>query len=96
VVPKLSSTATQFLERQSIATNIALLDKKKSSSKKKKIFVFIIEYNSTKTRFIMRRVICALVSGIIYWGRYGVYYVPYFLPSSNFVLFFHFPISCDF
>jgi hypothetical protein len=27
---------------------------------------------------------------------YGVYYVPYFLPFSNFVLFFHFPISYDF
>jgi hypothetical protein len=46
VLPKLFSTATQFLERQSIATRIALLDKKKSSSKKK-IFLFIIEYNST-------------------------------------------------
>jgi hypothetical protein len=27
---------------------------------------------------------------------YGVYYVPYFLPFSNFVLFFHFLISYDF
>jgi hypothetical protein len=27
---------------------------------------------------------------------YGVSYVPYFLPFSNFVLFFHFPISYDF
>jgi hypothetical protein len=27
---------------------------------------------------------------------YGVYYVPYFLPRSNFVLFFYFPISYDF
>jgi hypothetical protein len=34
VLPKLFSTATQFLERQSIATHIALLDQKKSSSKK--------------------------------------------------------------
>jgi hypothetical protein len=29
-------------------------------------------------------------------GRYGVYYVPHFLHFSNFVLFFHFPISYDF
>jgi hypothetical protein len=67
VLPKLFSTVTQFLERQSIATHIALLDKKKSSSKKKKIFLFIIEYNFTKkTRYISRdeaRVIDALVSG---------------------------------
>jgi hypothetical protein len=28
----------------------------------------------------------------VYWGRGdAVYYVPYFLPFSNFVLFFHFP-----
>jgi hypothetical protein len=35
---------------------------------------------------------------IIYWrrGRYAVYYVPYFLVFSNFVLFFHFPISYNF
>jgi hypothetical protein len=47
VLPKLFSTATQFLKRQSIATHIALTDKK-SSSKKKKVFLFIIEYNFTK------------------------------------------------
>jgi hypothetical protein len=40
---------------------------------------------------------------VIYGGRgetrsiiYGVYYVPYFLPFSNFVLVFHFPISYNF
>jgi hypothetical protein len=35
---------------------------------------------------------------IIYWGkgRYGVYYLPYFLPFSKNDLFFHFPISYDF
>jgi hypothetical protein len=38
VLPKLFSTATQFLERQSIATHIALLDKKSSSKNKKNIF----------------------------------------------------------
>jgi hypothetical protein len=47
VLPKLFSTSTQFLERQSIATHVALPDQK-SSSKKKKIFVSIIEYNFTK------------------------------------------------
>jgi hypothetical protein len=67
VLPKLFSTATQFLERQSIASHIALLDKK-SSSKKKKIFSFIIEYNFTKekTRSISHNEACvigALVSG---------------------------------
>jgi hypothetical protein len=49
VLAKVFSTATQFLEQQSIATHIAFLDKK-STSKKKKIFLFIIEYNFTKTR----------------------------------------------
>jgi hypothetical protein len=33
-LPKLFSTATQFLERQSIATHIALLDKNKVVLKK--------------------------------------------------------------
>jgi hypothetical protein len=65
VLSELFSAATQFLERRSIATHIALLDKKKVILKRKNIM-------------------------------YGVYYVPYFLPFSNFVLFFHFPISYDF
>jgi hypothetical protein len=39
VLLKLLSNATQFLERQSIATHIPLLDKK-SSSKKKNIFIY--------------------------------------------------------
>jgi hypothetical protein len=47
MLPKHFSTATQFLERQSIATHMALLNKNKSSSKKKKK-LFIIEYNFTK------------------------------------------------
>jgi hypothetical protein len=47
VLPKFFSTVTQFLERQSIATHIALLDKEKSDFKKEK----------------MRCVIGALVSG---------------------------------
>jgi hypothetical protein len=47
LLPKIFSTATQFLERQSVATHIALLDKKNSSEK---IFLFIIEYNFTKIR----------------------------------------------
>jgi hypothetical protein len=41
LLPKLSRTTTQFLERQSVATHIALLDKK-SSSKKKKIIYYRI------------------------------------------------------
>jgi hypothetical protein len=42
-------SAIQFLERQSIATHTALLDKKSArSSKKKKIFLFITEYSFTK------------------------------------------------
>jgi hypothetical protein len=34
----------------------------------------------------------------LYWGRgrYGVYYVPYFLPFCNFVLFFTFPFLMSF
>jgi hypothetical protein len=35
MLPKLFSTATQFLERQSVSTHIALLDKKSSSKKEK-------------------------------------------------------------
>jgi hypothetical protein len=38
VLPKPFSTATQFLERQSIATHTALLDKKGSFKKKKSIY----------------------------------------------------------
>jgi hypothetical protein len=41
VFPKLFSTTTKFLERQSIVTHVALLAKKQSSSKKKKtIFIY--------------------------------------------------------
>jgi hypothetical protein len=47
VLPKRFSTATQFLERQFIATHIALMDKRRSSKKKK------IIYN-------IRRILCAL------------------------------------
>jgi hypothetical protein len=43
VLPNLFSTATQLLERQSVATHIALLDKKVVLKK-----LFIIEYNFTK------------------------------------------------
>jgi hypothetical protein len=46
MLPKLFSTATQFLERQSIATHIDLLDKKSSSKNEK--------YN-------IRRILCALI-----------------------------------
>jgi hypothetical protein len=50
MLPKLFSTETQFLERQSIASHIALLDKQKVVIKTKKyIFLFIIEYSFTKT-----------------------------------------------
>jgi hypothetical protein len=34
--------------------------------------------------------------GVIRRIIYGVYYMPYFLPFSNFVLFFHFSIPYDF
>jgi hypothetical protein len=44
VLPKRFSTATQFL-KQSIATKINLLDKRKSSYKRKNICLFINEYN---------------------------------------------------
>jgi hypothetical protein len=40
VLPKLFSTATQFLDRQSIATHIALLDKKVVLKRKKNIFIY--------------------------------------------------------
>jgi hypothetical protein len=67
VLPKLLGTATQFLERQSIATHIALPDKKKVVLNRKKIFLFIIENNFTKrTPSISHNEACvigALVSG---------------------------------
>jgi hypothetical protein len=65
VLPKLFSTATQFLERQSIATHMALLDKK-SSSKKKKYFYLLLNIVLQKTRSISHNEACvlgALVSG---------------------------------
>jgi type IV secretory pathway component VirB8 len=61
VLPKLFSTATQFLEQKSIATHITLLDKKKYLKK----YIFIIEYNFTKSS-ISHNEACvsgALVSG---------------------------------
>jgi hypothetical protein len=39
---------------------------------------------------------CCLLTHSVHVTIYIVYYVPYFLPFSNFVLFFHFPISYDF
>jgi hypothetical protein len=42
VLPKHFSTATQFLERQSIATHIALLDKKKLVLKRKYYFYLLL------------------------------------------------------
>jgi hypothetical protein len=65
VLPKRFSTATQFLERQSIATHIALLDKK-SVFLKRKFLKYIIEYNFTKSPSISHNEACvigALVSG---------------------------------
>jgi hypothetical protein len=59
VLPKRFSTTTQFLERQSIATHIALLDKKKSSSKTKKniFYIFLnIILQKNSMFLIMRRV----------------------------------------
>jgi hypothetical protein len=52
VLPKPFSTATQFLERQSVATHIALLGKKKSNSKKKKYFYLLLN-------IILRRILRA-------------------------------------
>jgi hypothetical protein len=73
MLPKLFSTATQFLERRSIATHIALLDKKKVVLKRKKYFYLLLNIILQKRKLnlflIMRRVFGALVSGIIYWGR---------------------------
>jgi hypothetical protein len=66
VLPKLFSTATQFLERQSIATRIALLDKKKVVLKrKKKIFVFTIEYNFTKKNRCISHNEACVVGGLV-------------------------------
>jgi hypothetical protein len=62
VLPELFSTATQFLERQSIATHIALLAKK-SSSKKKKYLLLNITLQKNSISHNEACVIGALVSG---------------------------------
>jgi hypothetical protein len=65
VPPKHFSTATQFLERQSIATHIALLDKKSSSKKKKNVYLLlnIILQKNRSIPYNEACVIGALVSG---------------------------------
>jgi hypothetical protein len=66
VLHKRFSTATQFLERQSIATHIALLGKKKVVLKNKTKYFYVIEYNFTKNLSISHNEACvigALVSG---------------------------------
>jgi hypothetical protein len=65
MLPKLFTTATQFLERQSVATHIALLDKKKVVLKRKKKLLLNIVLQK-KTRSISHNEACvtgALVSG---------------------------------
>jgi hypothetical protein len=88
VLPKLFSTATQFLEQPSIATKKVVL-------KRKKYFYLLLNIiKKTRSYLVMRRVrlvplfpvsIFAVVVvesriRIIYWGRYAIYYVPYSLP----------------
>jgi hypothetical protein len=66
VLSKLVSTATKFLERQSIATHIALLDKKENSFKKKTICYLLLNIILQKTRSVSYNDACvigALVSG---------------------------------
>jgi hypothetical protein len=64
-LPKRFSTATQLLERQSIATHVALLDRKKVVLKRKKMYL-LFNIILQKTRFISHNEACvigALVSG---------------------------------
>jgi hypothetical protein len=96
VLPKLFSTATQFLERQPIATHIVLLDKKSSS---KKNFLFSIEYNLTKKLdlfLIMRRVRLVRLFPVTVDDGIVVYvnasYLPLFFSLSHFLRFFNFYI----
>jgi hypothetical protein len=66
VFPKHFSTATQFLERQSVATHIALLDKKKVFLERKKYVYLLLNIILQKTRYISHNEACvigALVSG---------------------------------
>jgi hypothetical protein len=68
VLPKLFNAATRFLERQSVATHIALLAKKLV----KKYFYVLFNIILQKTCSISYNDACvigALVSDIMYWGR---------------------------
>jgi hypothetical protein len=61
VLPKPFSTATQFLERQSIATHVALLDKQKVVLKiKKKYFYLLLNIILQKTRPISHNEACVI------------------------------------
>jgi hypothetical protein len=57
VLPKLFSTATQFLEQQSITTHRALLDKK-VVLKRKKYFYLLLNITLQKTRSISHNEAC--------------------------------------
>jgi hypothetical protein len=59
VLPKLFSTATQFLERQSIATHTALLDKK-VGLKRKKYFSLLLNTILQKTLSISHNEACVI------------------------------------
>jgi hypothetical protein len=66
VLPELFSTATQFLERQSIASHIVLLDKKKAVLKSKTYFYLLVNIILQKTQSISHNETCvidAYVSG---------------------------------
>jgi hypothetical protein len=59
VLPKRFSTATQFSERQSIATHIALLDKKKKVVLKRIFFIYLLlNIVSQKSRSISHNEAC--------------------------------------
>jgi hypothetical protein len=60
VFPKLFTTATQFLERPSITTHIALLDKRKCSFKKKKSFYLLLNIILQKTGSISHNEACVI------------------------------------
>jgi hypothetical protein len=65
VLPRLFRTATQYLERQSIATHVGLLDKK-SSSINKKYFYLLLNIILQKNRSFSHNEACvigALVCG---------------------------------
>jgi hypothetical protein len=74
VITKLFSTATQFLERHSIATHVDLLDIRRVVVI---FFYLLLNIILQKSRSVSHNEACvigALVSGNIYWrtGRYAV------------------------